>query len=239
MKISLIFFGSLIFFNSSAFASSSENPVTVLTYHSISNHNDSMSTSKETFIKQINYLQDKKVNFIDSKILINSIISKKELPKNTVVITFDDGWKNQNIAMEILTKYNIPATFALVTKFQEHNYATCLQKEDFLKYQKSPFIYVNHSYTHNVKDYLISPNDDLIKSEKVLNTLKKIPIHIENYYVYPYGKRNPELIKFIKEHYYIAAFGVQGYKFSTNNVDIYNIPRFLVNEKTDLTKIIN
>lgn len=219
-----------------AFAS---NSVTVLTYHSINNRHNSMSTTEETFNQQINYLISKKVNFISSKALVNAIKNKQELPENTVVITFDDGWKNQNVAMEILTKHNIPATFALVTRFQEHNYATCLQKEDFIKYQKSPFIYVNHSYTHNVKDYLSHTEEDLNKSEKVLTNLKSLPIHIENYYVYPYGKRNNSLIQSIKDHHYVAAFGVQGYKFSTKNVDIYNIPRFLVNDKTDLKKIIN
>lgn len=221
---------------SSVFAS---NSVTILTYHSISNKKNTMTTTEETFRHQIDYLISKKVNFIDTKTLVNAIIEKKELPENTVVITFDDGWKNQNIAMKILSQYNIPATFALVTQFQEHNYATCLQKEDFLKYQKSPFTFVNHSYTHNVKDFLINPEEDLNKSEQVITHLKSLPIHFENYYVYPYGKKNMSLVNAIKNHHYIAAFGVQGYKFSTKNVDVFNIPRFLVNEHTDLSTIIH
>lgn len=212
--------------------------VTVLTYHTISDKKNNMATSFITFEKQINYLIAKNVNFVDTTTLINSIINKKELPKNTVVITFDDGWKNQVLAMELLDQKHIPATFALVTQFQKINSFTCIQKEDFIRFQKSPFIYVNHSYTHNIKDFLREPENDLIKSEAELNKIKNLSVNIQPYYVYPYGKKNSSLIEVIKKHHYIAAFGVNSIKFSTTNVDIYNIPRFLVNENTDLSKII-
>lgn len=212
--------------------------VTVLTYHTISDKKNNMATSFITFEKQINYLISKNANFVDTTTLINSIIKKKELPKNTVVITFDDGWKNQVLAMELLDKKHIPATFALVTQFQKINSSTGIQIEDFIRFKKAPFIYVNHSYTHNVKDFLKEPENDLVKSELELNKIKNLAVNVQPYYVYPYGKKNTLLIEAIKRHHYIAAFGVNSVKFSTTNVDIYNIPRFLVNEHTDLSKII-
>ena len=215
-----------------------EKTVTILTYHSISDKKNSMSTKISTFTNQIDYLISKKVNFISSKDLVDAILNKKELPINTVVITFDDGWKSQNLAMSYLNQKDIPATFGLVTQFQKVNSPICLQKIDFQNFQKSKFIYVNHSFTHNVKDYLVHPEADLIKTELELNDLKKYNIDIEPFYIYPYGKKNNLLINSIKNHHYIAAFGVDSTKFSTTNVNIYNIPRFLVNESTDITKII-
>lgn len=212
--------------------------VTVLAYHSISDKKNNMATSIPTFEQQMNYLISKNVSFIDTTSLIKSIINKKELPKNTVVITFDDGWKNQLLAMKFLEKKHIPATFALVTEFQKNNSPTTIQQEDFILFKQAPFTYVNHSYTHNIKDFLKHPENDLNKSELELNHLQHLGVNIQPYYVYPYGKRNNLLIESIKKHHYTAAFGVNSISFSTSKVDIYNIPRFLVNEHTDLTKII-
>lgn len=215
----------------------SQAQVTVLTYHSISDRQNSMTTTLQTFENQINYLISKKVSFINSHTLVNSIIAKQELPNNSVVLTFDDGWKNQVLAMKILSEKHIPATFGLVTQFQKINSITCLQKEDLIYFSTSEFTYVNHSFTHDVKNFLVNPEEDLNKSETELDQLRSLNIDIAPYYIYPYGRKNVLLVEAIKKHHYIAAFGVNGIKFSTTKVDIFNIPRFLVNEKTDLTKL--
>lgn len=232
MKSNKILFLTIFFLVSSAQAQ-----VTVLTYHSISDKHNDMATTLKTFENQINYLIFRKVSFINSHTLVNSIINKQELPNNSVVLTFDDGWKNQVLAMKFLSEKNIPATFGLVTQFQKINSVTCLQKEDLTYFSKSDFTYVNHSFTHDIKKFLVNPEEDLNKSEDELEKLKSLNIDIAPYYIYPYGKKNTLLVDAIKKHHYIAAFGVNGIKFFTTKVDIFNIPRFLVNEKTDLTKL--
>jgi len=50
--------------------------------------------------------------------LTKAILEKKTLPKKTIVITFDDGYKdNFSYAFPILKKYKIPATIFLTTGY--------------------------------------------------------------------------------------------------------------------------
>jgi peptidoglycan/xylan/chitin deacetylase (PgdA/CDA1 family) len=60
-----------------------------------------------------------------SPVSLNSVISNEKLPANPVVITFDDGYKNNYIyAFPLLKKYHVPATIFITTGF--------IDKTDFL-----------------------------------------------------------------------------------------------------------
>lgn len=95
-----------------------ENKFIILLYHGvedtktygIQNYNNK-HISTEEFDHQINFLS-KHCNVISLKKLISYFSQKKNFPKNTVVITFDDGFENNYTkAIPILKKYSLPATF--------------------------------------------------------------------------------------------------------------------------------
>lgn len=203
----------------------------VLAYHGISSVPNSMNTSLKTFTEQMNFLKDNHYNIISSEQLVNAIQYKKSLPERAVVLTFDDGWKNQNQAMALLNQYHFPATFGLVTIFQKYNLSIDLQKSDFEQYKKAPFVYINHSFTHDEKKFLVNPEYDTTQSEIVLKQLfgSYLP-----YYIYPYGKKNAKLITVLKKYGYIAAFDVQPNLVDINKTDLYRIPRYLIHEKTSI-----
>jgi len=75
----------------------------------------SLFINSRNFEKQIQYLCEN-FRILSLFELVQSIKSGKTLPEKSVVITFDDGYKDVYLsAYPILRKYNIPATIFLVT----------------------------------------------------------------------------------------------------------------------------
>jgi len=73
--------------------------------------------STDTFEKQIAYLS-RKYNVIPLGQLVDALIEGKTLPRRSIAITFDDGWRdNFTHAYPILKKYKTPATIFLTTDF--------------------------------------------------------------------------------------------------------------------------
>jgi len=76
-----------------------------------------ITVSKELFDKQMRYLV-KNYNPVSLKDFTEYQTGHKTLPEKAVVITFDDGWRdNYTCAYPILKKYGIPATIFLTTDF--------------------------------------------------------------------------------------------------------------------------
>ncbi len=78
-----------------------------------------ISATPEEFDKQMKFVS-KNFSVINFERLSNAISSGKPLPKNSLIITFDDGYAdNYEIAWEILKKYGLTATIFLATSFVE------------------------------------------------------------------------------------------------------------------------
>jgi len=112
--------GFIIYFSGCAFLlyHLSKKGIIILTYHQINNILGSFTTvSSKNFEKQIKYLFNKKRVISLEKIIIN-IQKGTKFPKGCVVITFDDGYKNNYTnAYPILKKYHMPFTIFLVTDY--------------------------------------------------------------------------------------------------------------------------
>jgi peptidoglycan/xylan/chitin deacetylase (PgdA/CDA1 family) len=98
---------------------------TILMYHQIidTNYNkvDSiqpgMVTAKNTFDKQMKFLK-KHYKVISLDALVDGIKNKIYFHPRSVVITFDDGWKdNYFLAFPVLKRYGLPATIFLSTDY--------------------------------------------------------------------------------------------------------------------------
>lgn len=203
----------------------------VLMYHQIAYLKNDMNTTPELFKEQMEYLYKNNYNIIPSMQLVNAINDKKPLPPKSVVITFDDGWRSQKVAMNILKEYKYPAMFGLITEYQTFKNRTYLQRDDIEEYKDYDFTFVNHSHTHFVKDFLGFPEHDVevSKAQVIRTTGKFVPI-----YVYPYGKKNKELLEAIKKNGYIAGFGVYSHPVDVKTANVFNINRYLMNDKVDL-----
>jgi len=94
----------------------SRNKVRVLFYHRVNRYGDHFGMDPETFEYQIRYLT-KHYNIISMSDYL-CLVKETERKKNAVLLTFDDGYKdNYTFAYPILKKYSIPATIFLTTDF--------------------------------------------------------------------------------------------------------------------------
>ncbi len=68
------------------------------------------------FERHLNYLQEKAYSVIDIAKIIRRIRSGERLPRKTISVTFDDGWKdNYELAFPIIKRYGFPVTIFLVS----------------------------------------------------------------------------------------------------------------------------
>jgi len=96
---------------------------TILMYHSVPTLDDSRwidpynSLSAEDFERQMQFLARHR-HVISIEALVEKLRRRETLERGTVVITFDDGYRdNLTVAAPILAKYNLPATIYLATGY--------------------------------------------------------------------------------------------------------------------------
>jgi peptidoglycan/xylan/chitin deacetylase (PgdA/CDA1 family) len=89
----------------------------IFMYHGFSDKAKVGYVSIEKFDRQLKILKEN-FNILSLIQLTELINAKHKVPKNTIVITIDDGYKNfYDFAYPLLKKYNIPATFFVTTGF--------------------------------------------------------------------------------------------------------------------------
>ena len=97
---------------------SSDNYVSIITFHRVNDYDSSSLTLPRKIFDELMEEISKNYKPISLQDLIKKIRDGKELDKKTVVITFDDGYKDNILcAAPILLKYNIPATFFITSGY--------------------------------------------------------------------------------------------------------------------------
>ena len=216
------------------------NKVAVLGYHSIINTLDNkndMELSVKKFEKQMAYLKKynyKTLNLNEMDCYMNK---KCKIKKNTVLITFDDGYLNNlEYALPILKKYNFNAVIFVIGKYVMNKDSGFLTEHDIIKIKNNyPNIEIaSHSYDLHYyeakqlryEDYI----NDFDKQNNWLNT---------KYYAYPYGYYNNDIIKALKEKKYKLAFGFgpdNKFRKADNNDNKLVIPRLCISANMPMWK---
>lgn len=232
-KILLLIFLCLIpvFFSSphiisktAAMADSEFQPnIIVLNYHKIDNKNISLSVLPQDFDKQMAYLKNNDYHVITPDDLYENLEHNKELPANPVLITFDDGYKDNYVnAYPILKKYGFSATIFVITGFLD-KYPNYLTWDQCKELKKHGFYIESHTVTHRS---LTSLSNKQIESE-IVNSKKALDERLQqdtHYFAYPTGTYNLYIAKMIKNAGYRAAFSIK-YGNVTNDSNIFALER--------------
>ena len=70
-----------------------------------------ITVSKNNFLKHIDFLKKGYANIISPDQLFDSLINKVNLPRRSILLTFDDGYASYKDTMSLLQKELIPAIF--------------------------------------------------------------------------------------------------------------------------------
>jgi len=178
----------------------------------------------EKFEKIMRYLLTKGFKIISLSQLAEHLENRGEPPRKSVVITFDDGLKNNYLyAYPILRKYDLPATIFLTTglieskieitsfsktwndifsKFPEEG--SPLSWEEIREMSENGIEFGAHTVTHPrlTRIPLGKAKEEIEQSKKEIED--KIGKEVKHF-AYPYGDFNEALIEIVRETGFLSA----------------------------------
>ncbi len=215
--LSYLFLITSIAFSYNIFAANSTN-IPILCYHNLNPTTPgSMSMTPAKFESQIKWLVDNGFTIIPLKQAVEYLQGKRDaLPKKSVVVTADDGWKSVYTYMyPIIKKYNIPVTLFIYPETIS-NGKNAMTWDELKKLQQTGLFDIqSHTYSHpNFKhakknmspaNYEKFVNSELVKSKSILEnkTGNKIV-----YLAWPFGIYNDYLEEAAAKAGYVMSFTI-------------------------------
>jgi peptidoglycan/xylan/chitin deacetylase (PgdA/CDA1 family) len=191
--------------------------IPILTYHRFAESCDSnMCMPRKAFEDQMRYLSDNGYHVITAQELMAFLEYRQGLPKKSVLITMDDGYRSvYNIAYPILKEFGYTATLFIYTDFV--GVSKMAVTWDQLKEMKADgFMIGSHTIAHSD---LTRPQEDESEPEyfarikKELNGSKKILDQklAQNTFVlaYPFGYYDQQSMQMAKKAGYKVAMSVK------------------------------
>lgn len=123
-------------------------PVLVFAYHRVTLDKPSHVTiSPALFEAQVKLLHELGYTTITISQLTDYMNGKIKLPKKTVALTFDDGWKDNVEAAQVLAKYDMAGTFYIISGF--FTSPKYVNEQDVKNLSSNPKFEIGaHSHTH-------------------------------------------------------------------------------------------
>ncbi|MBI3358622.1 MAG: polysaccharide deacetylase family protein [Nitrospirae bacterium] len=222
--------------------------VPILIYHEILNRAEEPGETKislDRFKEQMKYLYEHHYATISVDELVNFMKGERSIPKKSVLLTFDDGWKSGLNAVPVLEKYHFKAVFFIFPgKGIGEPY---MEWNDVLALAKNPrFQICSHTMSHpwdkqsNLVTWLDGKPVGKDKSD-VMYELQESKKELEkrldkkvNCFAWPVGWYNEALIEMAKDAGYEALFTAEDGS-STKGGDLLRIKRTFVDGACNMT----
>jgi peptidoglycan/xylan/chitin deacetylase (PgdA/CDA1 family) len=191
--------------------------IPILTYHRFAEDCSSpLCMPAKTFELQMRYLKENGYHVITAEDLAAFLDYRRGLPKKSVLITMDDGYRSvYNIAYPILNKYGFKATLFIYTSFVGVS-KMAITWDQLKEMQANGFTIGSHTIYHSD---LTSPKEGeseqehILRIKEELNGSKKI---IDKklgqdtcFLAYPFGYYDQRSIQMAKEAGYKLAMSVK------------------------------
>lgn len=221
-----------------------EEPVTIesikvpiFIYHSIRPHipdesysQDAYDITPELLEKELSYLKNNGYTTVGPSDLESYLKSGTTSPvENPVILSFDDGWRNQyTYAFPLLKKYGLTAIFYIYTNPIDNNSPHFLTWDMVKEMQEAGMLIGSHTLTHplfreiDVKE----AKKEISNSKRILE--KELGIKIDAF-ASPFGLTNGTIEELIKEAGYKTARTTLRGVFH-NKDSIYHLSGILVDD---------
>ena len=188
--------------------------VPVLNYHNLSlTESTKMMIPKEKFEQQMAYLHNNGYRVISLDNFFDFLDFNCQLPQKSVVITFDDGWRQvYEIAWPVLKKYGYTATLFVYTDLIVGSSKTL--NWNMIREMAAGGLDIQcHTKTHrnlskkktdeSQDEYLAEVNYELTESARIIK--KEVGVEVK-YLAYPYGETNDQVIHLLHDNGFRGAF---------------------------------
>lgn len=228
-------FTILIFLIRFNFFRKPQKGILILLYHRISDtktgHSvDKFTVSEQVFKKHLSALKKHGYRSI-SPFEIESIVKKKlYLKEKFVLITFDDGYRDNIDAAKILKDFSMTGLFFISTVYigKQYNDVDMLKINDIKKLKELGMYIGSHSHLHQKLSNL-SKREIEEQIQTSIEILKQFQ-DIEDF-AYPYGSINYNVINALKDLKIKRAYVIQQKKYLPNQYNSLNIPRSIIRSK--------
>lgn len=198
--------------------------VPILLYHYVEYVQDrkdimrqKLDITPDTFESQVKTLSQANYTFMTAKDLGEVLNGKRQLPKNPVLLTFDDGhWDFDTVILPILKKYHAKATAYIISGF--------IGGSDFMSAQQLQDVYDSHLVdvgAHTVNHISLGQkllpivSYEVTQSKKMLESAYHVPVVS---FAYPNGSFDQQAIDTVKKAGFTTAVStIPGISQSTQN----------------------
>jgi peptidoglycan/xylan/chitin deacetylase (PgdA/CDA1 family) len=189
--------------------------VPILCYHNLGPQTRGrLVMSASAFEEQMRYLKREGYHVITLRQFLEFTALRRQLPRKTVVLTFDDGWRSfKEFAYPILKELGYPATLFIYTDFIGARIA--LSWAELKELAQEGFDVQAHSKTHedmrrkpteSEDEYTRRMQAELVQPMALFQQRVGQPPRI---LAYPYGAHDEGVVKRVREAGYIAALDVR------------------------------
>lgn len=201
---------------------------------------------EEIFTKQLTFLREESWTVIDLETLLIGLDQPEALPKRSVLITFDDGYRSiTGVALRCLRRFNFPAVLFVPSDYigRTNGFSRGVEPEepictwDDLKLLEQAGISIqSHSTSHSRFSCLepTAQREEIVRSKAVLEAGLSNSVTT---LAYPYGDSGSdrsEVAKILREAGYRAAFLYSGGMINPLDFDCFRLARIAMGPDTDL-----
>jgi peptidoglycan/xylan/chitin deacetylase (PgdA/CDA1 family) len=194
--------------------------VPILMYHYISvppkdadKYRQDLSVTPDAFRAQMQYLVDHGYSTIDPYDLSLAIVNKRDIPDKSVIITMDDGYRdNYENAYPILRELGLTATFFVVTDFIDQHNPNYMNWSMIGEMARAGMRIEPHSRTHPDLDGQ-EPDFVVWQVQGAQETLEAHIGYRPRYFSYPGGRYDDNVLAIIKKLDFWGAVTTVGGKW--------------------------
>ncbi|MBS1661156.1 MAG: polysaccharide deacetylase family protein [Bacteroidetes bacterium] len=164
----------------------------ILMYHSVSDNGlrDGLTVDTQQLEQHFHYLWSNNYKSVLLSDLLACHEQKKPLPEKAVLITFDDGFRNNyELAYPLAKKYQLKLNFFLVPAFIKqgaYREKPCLSAAELQKMDPAVVEFGLHSFDHQGYDHM-QPAEIEYDLDNCIEAFHEMGVPVQPCLAYPYG----------------------------------------------------